>query len=98
VSNYTIARGIMSPYPRLRSFVTAVVNLLSSREHVLGLECVSSAGGTEDLLLLAPPFGVVDGIDPVLNLHDDAAVLGDVAAASLSTLGRLDRQSTWHFC
>ena len=94
MSNYTILRGIMSPYPRLRSVITAVRNLLSGREHVLGLERVSSAGGTEDLLLLAPPFGVVDSVNPVLNLHDDAAVLGDVAAASLSTLGRLDRQST----
>ena len=84
----------MSPYPRLRSFVAAVQNLLSGREHILGLERVSSAGGTKDLLLLAPPFGVVDGVNPVLNLHDDAAVLGDIAAASLSTLGRLDRQST----
>lgn len=88
----------MWPYPRLRSFVTTVRNLLSSREHVLGLERVSSAGGTEDLLLLAPPFGVVNGVNPVLNLHDDAAVLGDVATATLGTLGRLDRQSTWNVC
>jgi hypothetical protein len=74
-----------------------VKSLLRGRKDVLGLERVSWAGRTKDLLLLAPPFGVVDGVDPVLNLHDDAAVLLDEATAALSTLGRLDRESTCSF-
>lgn len=44
-------------------------------EDVAGLEDVRVAAGAEDLLALALPLGVVDGVDPVLDLHDQAAVL-----------------------
>jgi hypothetical protein len=78
-------------------FLSTVKSLLCGRKDVLSLERVSWARRTKDLLLLAPPFGVVDGVDPVLNLHDDAAVLLDEATAAFSTLGRLDRESTCSF-
>lgn len=48
-------------------------------EHIASLKHVRVAPGAEDLLALALPLGVVDGVDPVLDLHDEAAVLGDGA-------------------
>lgn len=63
-------------------------------EDVAGLEDVGVASGAEDLLGLALPLGVVDGVDPVLDLHDEAAVLGDCAGEVLvveETLRRLER-------
>lgn len=59
-------------------------------ENVLRLEDVRVVTGAEDLLLLALPLGVVDGVNPVLDLHDDAAVLLDDARAALVPLGGLD--------
>jgi hypothetical protein len=44
------------------------------------------------VLLLALPFGLVNGIDPVLDLHDDAAILLDNARATLKALCGLDRK------
>ncbi len=91
----------MSPLSKalvvLRAFVSTMKILLSRREDILSLERVSWAGRAKDLLLLSPPFGVVDGVDVVLNLHDDATVLLDESTAALSTLGRLDRKSTCNF-
>jgi hypothetical protein len=40
---------------------------------------------------------VVDGVDVVLNLHDDATVLLNKSTAALSTLCGLDRKSTCTF-
>lgn len=48
-------------------------------EDVAGLEDVGVAAGAEDLLVLAPPLGMVDGVDPVLDLHHQAAVFRDRA-------------------
>ena len=61
---------------------------------VLCLEHVGFVARTEDLLLLALPLGVVDGVDPVLDLHDEAAVLFDDAGTALVTLGGLDGERT----
>lgn len=63
-------------------------------EDVAGLKDVGVAAGAEDLLGLALPLGVVDGVDPVLDLHDDAAVLGDGAReirVVVQALARLER-------
>lgn len=63
-------------------------------EDVAGLEDVRVAAGAEDLLALALPLGVVDGVDPVLDLHDEAPVLRDRAREVLvveQALRRLER-------
>lgn len=60
---------------------------LVQREAVSSLEHIRRIAGAEDVALLALPLGLVDGVDPVLNLHDDAAVLlDDTRAVGLSTL------------
>lgn len=46
-------------------------------EPVARLQHVGVVTGPEDLLLATLPLGLVDGIDPVLDLHDQAPVLGD---------------------
>jgi hypothetical protein len=63
---------------------------LIGREDVRRLQSVSRVIRSEDVLLLALPFRVVDSIDPVLDLHDDAAVLFDDAGAALVALGGFD--------
>ena len=45
------------------------------REIVRRLEHVRPVAGAEDLAAGAAPGRVVDAVDPVLDLHDDAAVL-----------------------
>lgn len=46
-------------------------------EPVTRLQHVGVVTGPEDLLLATLPLGLVDGVDPVLDLHDQAPVLGD---------------------
>ena len=49
-----------------------------------------------DLLISAHPFGVIDAVNVVLNLHDNAAILGDGARKVLivlEALGRLEGQA-----
>lgn len=68
--------------------------LLRGGEDILSLERVSWASGAENLPVFTHPFRVVDSVDPVLDLHDNAAVLGDQSTASLSALSRLDGNGT----
>jgi hypothetical protein len=49
--------------------------LFVNGELVRCLQHIRIIARTEDLLLVALPLRLVNGIDPVLNLHDDAAVL-----------------------
>lgn len=72
-----------------------IIDLLLSGEDVVSLESVGAGVGTKDLLLLALPLGLIDGIDPVLDLHDDTTVLLHVAGKTLRTLGRLDRDGAY---
>lgn len=46
-------------------------------EPVTRLKHVGIRFGPVDLLVQTAPLGLVDGVDPVLDLHDDAAVLLD---------------------
>lgn len=46
-------------------------------EAVAGLQHVRVTTRCEDLLIVTAPLGLVDGINVVLDLHDDAAVLSD---------------------
>lgn len=46
-------------------------------EAVACLENVRVTAGLVDLLAITSPSGLVDGVDPVLHLQDDAAILGD---------------------
>lgn len=60
-----------------------------------GLDDVSVVARAVDVLVHAAPLGMVDGVDPVLDLHDDAAVLGDGARelrVVLETLRPLERR------
>ena len=75
----------VQPHLRLVRF-----NLALSGEDVVSLEGVGRVVGTEDLPGIALPLRLVDGIDVVLDLHDDAAVLLNSAAAALKTLSRLN--------
>lgn len=68
--------------------------LRQSREDVVGLQGVGWIIGAEDLLLLALPLGLVDGIDVVLDFHNNASVLLYHRRAAVNTLGRLDGQRT----
>jgi hypothetical protein len=51
--------------------------ILVHRELVSSLENVWVVSRTEDVSLLSLPLGLVDGINPVLNLHHHAAILLD---------------------
>jgi hypothetical protein len=64
------------------------------RENVLRLKDVWVVSRAEDLLLLALPFGVVDGVDPVLDFHDEAAVFLNYTRAALVALSGLDGEGT----
>lgn len=68
------------------------VSLTLGGEDIVSLKSVSRVIGTEDLPLLALPLRLVDSINVVLDLHDNAAVLLDGAATAVKTLGRLDRK------
>lgn len=92
MSHYINIHG--KSFPRSKRKKSFYAFLLGSREDIGSLKSVRSAIGTKDLVLLALPLGLVDGIDPVLDFHDDAAVLGDKTAAALGALGRLDGKST----
>jgi hypothetical protein len=74
-----------------------MVSLTLSREDVVSLKCVSRVVGTENLPLLALPLRLVDRINVVLNLHDDAAVLFNGAATAVKTLSRLDGKGPYQF-
>jgi len=65
-------------------------HLLRGREDIVGLQRVGRAVGTEYLPALALPLRLVDGVDPVLNLHHDATVLLNESTAAWDTLSRLD--------
>jgi len=70
---------------------------LVQREAVSSLEHVRRIAGAEDVALLALPLGLVDGVDPVLDLHDNAAVLlNHTRAVGLveQTLGLLESEGT----
>ena len=71
---------------------------LVDRKDILGLENIRLIARTKDLLLLALPLGVVDAVDPVLDLQDDAAVLLNDAGATFVALGGLDGEGSWSFC
>lgn len=78
---------------RASALVVRARQLVVEREVVRRLEDIRRIARTKDVALLALPLGLVDGIDPVLDLHDDAAILldgawtiGDVA----ETLGFLE--------
>jgi hypothetical protein len=64
--------------------------LLLSREDVVGLEGVGGAVRAEDIPALALPLWMVDRIDPILDLHHDAAVLLHKRLATLNTLSLFD--------
>jgi hypothetical protein len=64
-------------------------------EDVARLQDVGVAAGPEDLLVLASPFRVVDGVDPIFHLHHETAVFGDRArevGVVVETLRLLERQ------
>jgi hypothetical protein len=63
--------------------------VLIDAEAVAGLEDVGTISRAEDLLLLAAPGGVVDAVNVVLDLEDNAAVLGDDAGEVLVVLDAL---------
>lgn len=67
---------------------------LVDRKDILRLQHVWLVARAEDLLLLTLPLWVVDGVDPVLDLHDEAAVLLDDAGTALVALGGLDGKHT----
>jgi hypothetical protein len=69
--------------------------LLLGREDVVSLESVGGAVRAEDVPALALPLWVVDRIDPILDLHDDAAVLLHKRCATLNTLSLLDGECTY---
>lgn len=76
-----------------RALVVRLGELIVEAEVVSGLENVCVVARAEDLALVALPLGLVDGVDPVLDLHDDAAVLLDGAWAGgdvEETLGLLE--------
>jgi hypothetical protein len=86
-SSLTIRHNIEATYGLCR----CLSHLQSdSREDIRCLQRVGRVIRTKDLLLLALPFRLVDGVDPVLNLHDDASVLLHDAGTSLVSLCRLD--------
>jgi len=58
-----------------RALVVRLGKLVVEAEVVRSLEHVWPIARPEDVALLALPLGLVDGVDPVLDLHDDAAVL-----------------------
>jgi hypothetical protein len=67
-------------------------------EAVAGLQDIGVGVGTIDLAVEAAPLGLVDGIDPVFDLHDDAAVLLDDARAVgdvVQALGGLEGDGAW---
>lgn len=66
-----------------------VVLLLVDLELVRRLEDVRIVAGPKDLAAAAHPLGVVDAVNVVLDLHDDAAVLGDDAGKVLAVLEAL---------
>lgn len=66
-------------------------------EAVAGLHDVRVVAGAKDLLLLTSPAGLVDGINVVLDLEHDAAVLGNGARevrVIVNALGLLERHGT----
>lgn len=66
-----------------------VVLVLVDLELVRRLEDVRIIAGPKDLAVAAHPLGVVDAVNVVLDLHDDAAVLGDDAGEVLVVLEAL---------
>jgi hypothetical protein len=69
---------------------TLRTTLLGCREDVVGLEGVGWAVGAKDLPALALPLWPIDRIDPVLDFHDDAAVLLHKLSTAFYTLSRLE--------
>ena len=56
---------------------SCTARLLVNAEGVLGVQDVRTILGTPDLLAVTSPLRVVDSVNPILDLHDEAAVLGD---------------------
>jgi len=75
----------------IQSSLSARPLLVGLGEDILSLKVEGTSGGSEDLLLVPPPRGLIDGIDPVLNLHHNASILGHQSTTALCTLGRLVR-------
>lgn len=81
-----------------RALVVRLGELIVEAEVIRGLEDVGVVARAEDLALVALPLGLVDGVDPVLDLHDDAAVLLDGAWAGgdvEETLGLLEGEGAY---
>ena len=66
--------------------------LLVDGKHILRLQHIRLVARPKDLLLLTLPLRVVNPVDPVLDLHNDAPVFLYDARAALVALGRLDRE------
>ena len=71
-------------------------SLLGGREDVVSLKSVGRSVRAENLALLTLPLGLVDGINPVLNLHNETTILLNKARLTINTLGGLDRLVTWN--
>jgi hypothetical protein len=52
-------------------------SLLPDRDFMEGFQNIWSIIRTEDLLLVSPPLGLIDTIDPVFHFHDYTSVLLD---------------------
>ena len=80
----------------VRTFLRLVHGYLAfGREDVVSLKSVGRVVRTEDLPLLALPFRLVDSINVILDLHDDATVLLNSAATAVQTLSGLDGKRTF---
>ena len=71
-----------------------IVNLAFGGEDVVSLKSVGRVVGTKYLPLLALPLRLIDGINIVLNLHDNAAVLLNSTTTAVKALSRLNRERT----
>ena len=71
-----------------------MINLAFDGEDVVSLKSVGRVVRTEDLLLLALPLRLIDGINVVLNLHDNAAVLLNSTTTAVQTLSGLNGKRT----
>lgn len=82
----------------LRSAVVSSRQLLVHGELVGGLKNIWVVAGAEDVSLLSLPRGLVDSINPVLNLHDHASILlhnSGVASLVEETLSLLDSSGSF---
>lgn len=90
-----VAITLVSRRLRLRTLLRLVLRPVQ-REAVRSLKNIRRIARSKDVPLLALPLGLVDSINPVLNLHNNAAVLlhsaGTVSLVE-QTLRLLERES-----